>query len=136
MRANNRISYGLTVVVIAVALISGIAANAQAKSKRNLNTTYVTVQSTAHPARLIIRRFPTLGADVIVDLYVDGAPFGSVTYGQTFDAPLAPGRHVLSVQATPAPVYITRTDTTLSAQAGETYIFTADRNSSGNLVLK
>ena len=136
MRTNNRISYGLTAAVIAFALIGGVAANAQAKSKRNVNTTYVTVQSTAQPARLIIRRFPTLGANVIVDLYVDGAPFGSVTYGQTLDATLPPGRHVLSVQATPNPVYITRTNTTLDAQAGETYTFTAEDNGSGNLILK
>ena len=136
MRTNNRISYGLTVAVIAFALISGIAANAHAKSKRNVNTTYATVQSTAHPARLIIRRFPTLGVNVIVDLYVDGAPFGSVPYGQTLDAALPPGRHVLSVQATPAPVYITRTNTTLDVQGGETYTFTAEGNGSGNLILK
>ena len=72
---------------------------------------------------------------VIVDLFVDGAPFASVTYGQTLDATLPPGRHVLSVQATPGPTYITRTNTTVDAQRGETYIFTAEGNGSGNLVL-
>jgi hypothetical protein len=136
MKTNNRISYGLTVAVIAFALFSGVAANAHAKSKRDVNTTYATVQSIAQPARLIIRRFPTLGANVIVDLYVDGAPFSSVTYGRTLDATLSPGRHVLSVQATPGPIYITRTNTTLDAQGGETYTFTAEDNGSGNLVLK
>ena len=136
MRKNNRISYGLTVAVIAFALIGGVAANAQAKSKRNINTTYLTVQSTGQPARLIIRRFPTLGVNVIVDLNVDGAPFASVTYGQTLDAALSPGRHVLSVRATPNPAYNTRTNRTLDAEAGETYVFTAEGNGSGNLVLK
>ena len=136
MRTNNRISYGLTVGIIGFALISGVAANAHAKSRRNVNTTYATVQSIAQPARLIIRRLPTLGNNVVVDLYVDGVPFGSATYGRTLDATLPPGRHVLSVQATPGPRYITRTNTTLDAQGGGTYTFTAEDNGSGNLVLK
>jgi hypothetical protein len=135
MRMNNRISYGLTVALSAFTLILGVAANTEAKSKHSVNTTYATVQSTAQPARLVIRRLPTLGVNVIVDLFVDGAPFASVTYGQTLDATLPPGRHVLSVQATPAPTYITRTNTTIDAQRGETYIFTAEGNGSGNLVL-
>src|SRR5205807_9385623 len=55
------------------------------------------------PARLIIRRNPNLGFNVIVRLWIDGQPAGSIGYGHTYDGFLTPGRHVLAVLATPSP---------------------------------
>jgi len=51
------------------------------------------------PARLIIRRNPNLGVNVIVRLWIDGQPARSIGYGHTYEGFLAPGHHVLAVLA-------------------------------------
>src|ERR1041384_8767753 len=51
------------------------------------------------PARLIIRRMPNLGFNIIVKLWIDGRPAGSIGYAHTYEASLTPGRHVLGVLA-------------------------------------
>jgi hypothetical protein len=88
------------------------------------------------PARLIIRRIPNLGNNVIVDLRIDGAPGGSIAYGHTYKTFVPAGRHVLSVLATPTPKWTTPWTMILNAHSGRTYIFTATRGHSGNLVLR
>jgi hypothetical protein len=87
------------------------------------------------PARLVIRRIPNLGNNVIVDLRIDGAPGGSIAYGHTYQTFLPPGRHVLSVLATPTPKWRARWHVILNAHSGRTYIFTAMGDHSGNLIL-
>src|ERR1700736_6480840 len=74
-------------------------------------------------ARLIIKRIPNLGNSVIVSVYLDGKPFASVGYGHTFEGSLPPGKHVLSVRATPNPKYVTKRKITLDAKSGQTYAF-------------
>src|SRR5438552_18895250 len=55
------------------------------------------------PARLVIRRNPNLGANVIVQLWIDGKQAGSIGYGHTYDGTVTPGRHVLAVLARRSP---------------------------------
>ena len=86
------------------------------------------------PARLIIRRVANLGANVIVQLWIDGKQAGSLGYGHTYNGTLTPGRHVLAVMATRARSPIPW-EMALNAQSGQTYIFTAQGGPSGNLVL-
>jgi hypothetical protein len=137
MKENNNLSHSLTILLSAgLLVVCGFTATAEAKSHRTVNGSNASTQSAEQPGRLIIHRLPNLGVNVIVDLYVDGAPFGSVGYGQTLDRNLSPGRHVLSVEATPRPTYATRSNATVDVQSGETYTFTAEDNGSGNLVLK
>jgi hypothetical protein len=94
-------------------------------------------QSVRDPARLIVRRIPNLGNNVIVDLYVDGAPFAAIGYGHTYDGYLPPGSHVLSVRPTPRPKWPGQMwQMTLYVRSGETYSFTAMGGNSGNLILK
>ena len=92
-------------------------------------------QYAGEPARLVIRRIPNLGNNVIVDLRIDGAPGGSIAYGHTYETFLPPGRHVLSVLATPTPKWRARWKLILNAHSGRTYIFTAMGDHSGNLIL-
>jgi hypothetical protein len=94
------------------------------------------VRPVRDPARLIIRRIPTLGNNVIVDLYLDGAPFAAIGYGHTYDGILPPGHHVLSVLATPSPKWPTPSRIILNVRSGETYSFTAMGDSSGSLTLR
>ena len=86
------------------------------------------------PARLVIRRVANLGWNVIVQLWIDGKPAGSLGYGHTYNGTLTPGRHVLAVMATRARSPIPW-EMALNAQSGQTYMFTAQGGPSGNLVL-
>lgn len=87
------------------------------------------------PARLIIKRMPNLGFNVIVQLWIDGQPSATVGYGHTYHGLLTPGRHVLAVLATPRSRSPIPWEMSLNVQSGQTYIFTATGGPSGNLVL-
>jgi len=86
------------------------------------------------PARLFIRRMPNLGANVIVQLWIDGQSAGSFGYGRIYQGSLTPGRHVIGVLATRSRPPIPW-EMSLNAQSGKTYVFTATGSPSGNLVL-
>lgn len=116
----------ITLLSVGVFAVCGFNVTAQGKPN----------PSTEQSARLIIYRIPNLGNNVIVDVYLDGAPFGSVGYGQSLKKNLSPGRHVLSLEPTPDPKYRTPSDTTVDVQGGKTYVFTAVDNGSGGLALK
>jgi len=87
------------------------------------------------PARLIIRRNPNLGFNVIVRLWIDGRPVGSIGYGHSYEGFLAPGHHVLAVLASPNPRWPTPWQLPLDVRSGQTYGFTAVTDGSGNLIL-
>jgi len=87
------------------------------------------------PARLIIRRNPNLGVNVIVRLWIDGQPAGSIGYGHTFEGFLAPGHHVLAVLASPSPRWPIPWQLPVAVRSGETYGFTAVTDGSGTLIL-
>ncbi len=59
------------------------------------------VATSQAPARLIIRRNPNLGVNVIVRLWIDGQRAGSIGYGHTYEGFLTPGHHVLAALASP-----------------------------------
>src|SRR5947207_15931290 len=61
------------------------------------------VQPAGAPARLVIKRNPNLGFNVIVRLWIDGQPAGSLGYDHTFEGTLAPGQQVLAVLASAGP---------------------------------
>ena len=86
------------------------------------------------PARLVIRRMPNLGFNVIVQLWIDGQQTATLGYGHTYHGVLTPGRHVLAVLATRSRSPIPW-EMPLNVQSGQTYIFTATGGPSGNLVL-
>ena len=86
------------------------------------------------PARLVIRRMPNLGVNVIVQLWIDGQQTATLGYGHTYHGLLTPGRHVLAVRATRSSSPIPW-EMPLNVQSGQTYIFTATGGPSGNLVL-
>ena len=87
------------------------------------------------PARLIIRRIPNLGFNVIVRLWIDGRSAGSIGYGHTFEGFLAPGHHVLAVLATPNPRWPVPWQLPLDVKSGQTYGFTAVGDGAGTLIL-
>ena len=86
-------------------------------------------------ARLIVYRTPTMGKFVFVQLYVDNVVVDGIAYGGTYEGILKPGRHVLSVLATPRPKWWERPPTIVHVRSGQTYRFTAKGNGKGNLIL-
>ena len=93
------------------------------------------VQPAGAPARLVIKRNPNLGFNVIVRLWIDGQPAGSIGYGHTYEGFLASGHHVLAVLASPSPRWPTPWQLPLDVRSGQTYGFTAVTDGSGNLIL-
>ena len=95
----------------------------------------ISAESARADARLIVRRIPTLGNHVIVDLYIDGAAVLTIVYGRTYEGFIPAGRHVLSVVASPHAKWPTPTQLILNARKGKTYTFTAMGDGSGQLIL-
>jgi len=71
---------------------------------------------------------------LIAHLRVDGVLVGVFGYGRTYEGFLSPGRHVLSLLATPSPKWPAPLGMILDARSGETYNFTAIGDS-GSLIL-
>lgn len=117
----------LVVSLFFSAFVTGYATSAESRSP------HAAAPSQA-PARLVVRRIPNLGVNVIVQLSIDGKPVASLGYGHTYEGKLTPGRHVLAVMAPRARSPIPW-EMALNAQSGQTYIFTAQGGPSGNLVL-
>src|SRR6266581_1662316 len=110
------------------AFVAGQAVGADPRSPR-------AVAPSQAPARLVIRRNPNLGFNVIVRLWIDGQPAATLGYGHTYHGSLTPGRHVLAVLATPRSRSPVPWEMPLNVQSGQTYVFTATGGHSGNLVL-
>ena len=76
----------------------------------------------ADSGRLVIKRSPVLGDNVMVTVTIDGKPAGVVRRAGTYEQLLTPGRHLLSVSPNKlaGPWH-----TTLDVRAGETYSYVA-----------
>lgn len=85
-------------------------------------------------AHLTIQRGPKFGAKQVLAVTVDGARVGSITEGQTYNGTLSPGRHVVSVSPS-GPYRGTLPTKTITAEAGQTYTFTAAWDGRHHLVL-
>ena len=86
-------------------------------------------------ARLNINRIPDLGNFVIVRLWIDGMPAGSIGYGHTYEGLLPPGRHVLTTLASPNPRWWIPSQMILDVRSGQAYNLTAMGDGSGHLIL-
>ncbi len=106
-----------TFILIVVA--SALAAASPVKTNR------ASVNS-GDPARLIVKTSANFGVDESINLFVDGTKVGVVGHDDRYDAPLAPGNHVLSISTSPAtfpegaPKRLA-----ITAEPGKTYTFTA-----------
>ena len=78
------------------------------------------------PARLIVNRVANFGIDEEINLFVDGNQVAVLGYNDRYDAPLAPGTHVVSISTTPE-TYPEGTPKriVITAKSGKTYTFTA-----------
>ena len=133
IQASNKICIFIAIgaVIFTSATQPAVAADRETRTARN-----IVVSRSGQGSRLVIWRIASLGNQVIVDLRIDGVPAGSIGWGEHYEGILRPGRHVLSVIATPAPQHLARWEITLDVQAGRTYNFTAKSGTGGQLILK
>ncbi|PYJ30576.1 MAG: hypothetical protein DME90_03035 [Verrucomicrobia bacterium] len=118
----------LMVSLLFSAFVAGQAVGADPRSPH-------TVAQSQAPAHLIIKRNPNLGVNVIVRLWIDGQPAGSIGYGHTYRGFLTPGHHILAVLASPNPRWPVPWQLPLDVRSGQTYGFTAVTDGSGTLIL-
>ena len=77
-------------------------------------------------ARLVVSRAANFGTFQYLILFVDGVHVADLGLGESYDAVLPPGQHVLSVSTTPQTYRRTpATQRRVTAEPGETYAFTA-----------
>ena len=77
-------------------------------------------------ARLVVSRPANFGTFQYLNLFVDGVHVADLGVGQSYDALLPPGQHVLSVSTTPQIYrYTAPTQRRVNAEPGKTYAFTA-----------
>ena len=91
-------------------------------------------QQTQQAGRLIIVRSAKLGA-IVVGVSIDGKETAKINFGGSYDAPLAPGPHVITVTPIGSREHPQPGQTRLTVQPGQTYKFTAS-NSDVSIVLK
>jgi hypothetical protein len=83
-------------------------------------------KGSSEPARLIVNRAADFGIADSVNLFVDGSKVAVIGYNASYDAPLVPGKHVLSVTTNPWPPETMPKQLVITAEPGKAYTFTAD----------
>jgi hypothetical protein len=133
--SNRRALILMTTCLLFLSTYAGCQAmSSDGQSRRAVVAESAVVQPVRGAARLIVRRDPGLGTFLIAHLRIDGVLVGVFGYGRTYEGFLSPGRHVLSLLATPSPKWPTPLGMILDARSGETYNFTAIGDS-GHLIL-
>jgi len=84
------------------------------------------IQAQQDDARLVVSRSASFGTFQYLILYVDGVHVANLGLGQSYDAVLPRGQHLLSVSTSPqAYRYTPPTQRRVNAEPGKTYAFTA-----------
>jgi hypothetical protein len=116
------LSSSFFIVTFALTILLGYQTSSIASPTSAASTS---TSANADSGRLVIRRVANLGNLSVLDVKIDGKRVASVAHGQTYDAALPAGPHVITValgadnrSAAPAEKRIT-------IQKGQTYIFTA-----------
>jgi hypothetical protein len=139
MKTNRNRSRNAVILIATCLFFGGYAANqamsSDAQPGRAALAKPPSVEPVNGPAFLTIYRIANLGNELVVNLWLDGKPFGAIVYGQTYRGFLPHGRHILSLTISPHPRYPgLETKIELNVRDGQTYSFTATGNS-GQLIL-
>lgn len=124
----------LSIVSSLAIILTAVATTSVAAEEKATGSGSVFATGMKDGGRLIIKRAPSLGNRLIVSLKIDGVS-ASIGYGHTYRVYLRPGRHTLSVLATPKPQNAEPWEMSLDVQAGQTYTFTAQSGPKRQLVL-
>jgi hypothetical protein len=88
------------------------------------STTGTSAASSKSGARLIVHRTPSFGGGFLT-LTLDGTQVANVALGKTYDAPVSPGKHVLTAVHTPNISGQIPASVAFTAETGKTYSFIA-----------
>src|SRR5258705_8492737 len=119
MKILNHVSGKL--IMVAIACSFAASTPIQAREARS-NSASARSEDDAH---LVVTRAANFGTFQYLNLFVDGVQVADLGLGQSYDAVLPPGRHVLSVSTTPQ-IYrrTSPTQRRVNLEPGETYAFT------------
>src|SRR6476620_4627605 len=119
MKISNCISGKLIMVAIACSFAASTPIRAQ---EVRSNSALARSEDDAH---LVVTRSANFGTFQYLILFVDGVQVADLGLGQSYDAVLPPGQHVLSVSTTPQ-IYrrVPPTQRRVNLEPGETYAFT------------
>ena len=84
--------------------------------------------------RLIVLRAPNFGWNLGLNLKIDGKTAANIVQGRRYEQFVPEGRHMLTVSAVPK-LRDQPTSTVLNVRRGQTYVFTAKRQSTDSVVL-
>lgn len=101
-----------------------LALAACATDQSGTSSTGTSAASSGSGARLIVHRSPTFGGGFLT-LTLDGTQVANVEIGKTYDAPVSPGKHVLTAVHTPNISAQIPASVTFTAEKGKTYSFIA-----------
>ena len=120
MKILNHVSGKLIMVAIACSLAASTPIQARVARSNSASA------RSEDDARLVVSRAANFGTFEYLNLFVDGVHVADLGLGQSYDAVLPPGQHVLSVSTTPQGYrYIAPARRRVNAEPGETYAFTA-----------
>src|SRR5437588_3020971 len=95
MKTSTNILSRLSLVVVACALVASTSVKAQeVKADRGRGTS-------GEIARLIVNRSANFGTNESIKLLVHGTQVAALSYNQSYNAPLSPGKHLLSISTSP-----------------------------------
>jgi hypothetical protein len=97
-------------------------------------TNQATAPIPANSGHVLIYRVANFGSNLSLVVSVDGKDVGSFTEGRNYSGYLPAGQHVITARVDPNPGGKHPGKTTLTVQAGQTYVYTAAW-SGGKLVL-
>jgi hypothetical protein len=80
-------------------------------------------------ARLIVQRTPNFGGDLFIRLSIDGKRVADIPRNQHYGGFVSAGRHTITALTLPNTEARRPTSMSLTAKAGQVYIFTATWNS-------
>lgn len=86
--------------------------------------------------RLIVQRVANFGTNLSVHLWIDGIKVATISLNHTYEGPISPGHHVLSVLSSPNVERRQPTSVSLNVQPGQTCVFTAFWHADRGAVLR
>src|SRR6267378_4089468 len=120
MKILNHVSGKLMLVAVACSFAASTPIEARVARSNSASARF------ENDARLVVTRAANFGTFQYLILFVDGVHVANLGLGQSYDAELPPGQHVLSVSTTPQGYrYAAPTRRRVNAEPGETYAFTA-----------
>src|ERR1700751_3470189 len=120
MKILNHVSAKLIMVAIACSFAASTPIQARVARSNSASA------RSEDDARLVVTRSANFGTFQYLILFVDGVQVADLGLGQSYEAVLPPGQHVLSVTTTPQGYRRTLpTQRRVNLEPGETYAFTA-----------